>query len=381
MRIPPHPTSRRMRYPARKKMNRQLIMDCKETLDEMSNILGRVLNRELNQSQAAEIMGITSNDFSKNLRSSFVPYIKKNHYITESMINEILDDLETPCEKLAKNIFGVHPENRMLIMETEIQNDFIQVVKKSLTDREYTIVNLIYGLEENRNDTQTSTLSQTAKELGVTTERVRQIHAKALRKLRNPKILRQLCPNFKQYSDTIDEIDCFNRMNGNLEKQYEDLMSKLRWMKFQNKMVISYKNLEKECSFTPHLSDCPGFPENWIMALSNVGIMNVFQLLDADEELLKQAAKDSGLRLAELYEFCGKNKCLPLFIKTNLDEPIESLELSVRSYNALIKNNIRTIRDLSGITVRELKNIRCLGQRSVDEICSRLKEKYNIVLY
>ena len=356
-------------------------MDCKKKFDDMSDILDRILNRELNQSQAAEILGITGNDFSKNLRNGFLPYIKKNHYITDSMIYEILDDLQTPCEMLVKDILITYPEDRLFIMETEIQDKFIQIVKKALTDREYFIINMIYGLEENSTDIKGTTLSKVAKEIGVTTERVRQIHEKALRKLRNPKIIRQLCPNFKQYSDTIDEIDCFNRMNGNLEKQYEDLMSKLRWMKFQNKMVISYKNLEKECSFTPHLSDCPGFPENWIMALSNVGIMNVFQLLDADEELLKQAAKDSGLRLAELYEFCGKNKCLPLFIKTNLDEPIESLELSVRSYNALIKNNIRTIRDLSGITVRELKNIRCLGQRSVDEICSRLKEKYNIALY
>ena len=55
-------------------------------------------------------------------------------------------------------------------------------VLDSLTDREKRILELRFGIEDGRD----RTLEEVGKEFGVTRERIRQIEAKALRKLRHP---------------------------------------------------------------------------------------------------------------------------------------------------------------------------------------------------
>ena len=60
---------------------------------------------------------------------------------------------------------------------------------QKLTDRERRIIQLRYGLEDGRY----RTLEEVGREFGITRERIRQIEAKALRKLRHPNYSRKLC--------------------------------------------------------------------------------------------------------------------------------------------------------------------------------------------
>ena len=59
---------------------------------------------------------------------------------------------------------------------------------ESLTDRERQVVKLRFGLEDGR----ARTLEEVGKEFNVTRERIRQIEAKALRKLRHPSRSKRL---------------------------------------------------------------------------------------------------------------------------------------------------------------------------------------------
>lgn len=70
-----------------------------------------------------------------------------------------------------------------------LKEDVNQVLAH-LSDREALVVRLRYGLDNNSG--QGRTLEEVGKELGVTRERVRQIEAKALRKLRHPKFGKKL---------------------------------------------------------------------------------------------------------------------------------------------------------------------------------------------
>lgn len=54
--------------------------------------------------------------------------------------------------------------------------------------------------------------------------------------------------------------------------------------------------------------------------------------------------------------------------------PIEDLDLSARTANALINNNIRTIRDLVTLSEGDLKDLKGFGQKALDEVKEKLTE-------
>lgn len=56
-------------------------------------------------------------------------------------------------------------------------------------------------------------------------------------------------------------------------------------------------------------------------------------------------------------------------------EPIEELELSVRSFNCLKRAGINTIDDLTGRTLRDMSEVRNLGRKSLEEIIQKLAER------
>ena len=57
--------------------------------------------------------------------------------------------------------------------------------------------------------------------------------------------------------------------------------------------------------------------------------------------------------------------------------PIEELDLSARTANALINNDIRTIRDLVTLSESDLKDLKGFGQKALDEVKEKLTE-FNI---
>ena len=74
--------------------------------------------------------------------------------------------------------------------------DQLDAVLSELTDREEKVIRLRYGLDDGRNHT----LEEVGKEFGVTRERIRQIEAKAIKKLRHPSRSKQL----KDYLEDIN---------------------------------------------------------------------------------------------------------------------------------------------------------------------------------
>lgn len=54
--------------------------------------------------------------------------------------------------------------------------------------------------------------------------------------------------------------------------------------------------------------------------------------------------------------------------------PIEELDLSARTANALLNNDIRTIRDLVTLSETDLKDLKGFGQKALDEVKEKLTE-------
>ena len=79
---------------------------------------------------------------------------------------------------------GQRIEDRLDLLLEEL----MEAVLDSLTGRERRVLQLRFGLEDGR----ARTLEEVGKEFNVTRERIRQIEAKALRKLRHPSRSRKL---------------------------------------------------------------------------------------------------------------------------------------------------------------------------------------------
>lgn len=95
--------------------------------------------------------------------------------------HETEDEMEMPCELITECDLDDQVAATML-------KDQIDEVLGTLTDRERRVLDLRYGLT----DGQERTLEEVGQEFEVTRERVRQIEAKALRKLRHPSRSRKL---------------------------------------------------------------------------------------------------------------------------------------------------------------------------------------------
>jgi len=81
----------------------------------------------------------------------------------------------------------------LLLKKLEALKEQVEDVLESLTERERKVLQLRFGLDDGRS----RTLEEVGKEFHVTRERIRQIEAKALRKLRHPSRSRKL----KDYLD------------------------------------------------------------------------------------------------------------------------------------------------------------------------------------
>ena len=119
--------------------------------------------------------------------------------VTPEKVREIIKvsqepvSLETPIGEEEDSHLGDFIEDRGALAPAEaashqLLKEQVEAVLDSLTGRERRVLQLRFGLEDGR----ARTLEEVGREFNVTRERIRQIEAKALRKLRNPSRSRKL---------------------------------------------------------------------------------------------------------------------------------------------------------------------------------------------
>jgi RNA polymerase primary sigma factor len=119
--------------------------------------------------------------------------------ISPEKVREILKisqepvSLETPIGEEEDSHLGDFIEDQAALAPVDaasyhLLKEQVEFVLESLNEREARVLQLRFGLEDGRS----RTLEEVGREFGVTRERIRQIEAKALRKLRHPSRSRKL---------------------------------------------------------------------------------------------------------------------------------------------------------------------------------------------
>ena len=150
-----------------------------ETINKLARVqrqLTQELNREPTDEEIAKKLGIT------------VEKVREVYKISQDPVS-----LETPIgEEEDSHLGDFVPDERMMGPEeyatVEMLKEELAGVLLTLTDPEEKVLRLRFGLD----DGQCRTLEEVGQIFGVTRERIRQIEAKALRKLRHPSRSRKL---------------------------------------------------------------------------------------------------------------------------------------------------------------------------------------------
>jgi len=142
----------------------------------MQHQLKQDLNRDPNPDELAEALNVTPDDVQDMMKHARRPL-----------------SLEMPTGKEDDAQLGDFIADNDVIPPDEeatgiLLREHLQEALSELPPRETRILEMRYGLIDGR----TLTLNEVGKKMGVTRERIRQIEAQALRRLRNPRIQEKL---------------------------------------------------------------------------------------------------------------------------------------------------------------------------------------------
>ena len=150
-----------------------------ETINRLIKIQRKLVQefgREPRPDEVAKVMGIPVSKVREIMSFALEP-VSMETPIGDEDDSHLGDFLQDSNSKIPVNF----------AMDVLLHDQLMEVIK-SLTEREQKVILLRFGLEDGK----PRTLEEVGKVFGITRERIRQIEAKSLRKLRNPSKVRRL---------------------------------------------------------------------------------------------------------------------------------------------------------------------------------------------
>ncbi len=150
-----------------------------ETINKLNRVARQMLQemgREATPEELSKVMGLPEDKIRKTMKISKEPI---------SMETVIGDDEDSRLGDFIEDVAALSPVDAATV---EGLRECVKVILEGLTPREAKVLRMRFGIDMNTDHT----LEEVGKQFDVTRERIRQIEAKALRKLRQPSRAEQL---------------------------------------------------------------------------------------------------------------------------------------------------------------------------------------------
>lgn len=175
------------------------MMETINKVTSVNNQLAEDYGREPTPEEIGEFMGLSGDRVREIIKFSHVP-ISLESLISEDEDGYVGDLIED------QNSLSLPEEITLRLLREQIDN-----VLSSLTPRQRKVLQLRFGIEDGRS----RTLEEVGQEFEVTRERIRQIEAQALRRLRHPSGSRKL-------KDFLDDPSAYKRKEEKTEEISQD---------------------------------------------------------------------------------------------------------------------------------------------------------------
>ena len=278
------------------------------------------------------------------------------------VIRDIVDIDGNPnrnYERIIRNIYLKGERSKELII---FSSEKLKGMIEQLTEREKYVLERRFGLTD---DVLPKDLETVGREIYVTRERVRQIEAKAARKLRFPQRQKAIFIDFSfDYENMTDEeikqadtiIRDIKLQNGDLSEileRYKTVQEEIKARRKEEERATIEK-MKEELKQRIIESEQPPIEELVSFSYDDLIDMGI------EEEL---ATKIS----TEIEEYKTRKE-----EKEKID--IENLDFSVRTFNCLRRAGIDSLEDLSNMTEEQLRKVRNLSKKLVDEVIAKMNE-------
>lgn len=342
--------------------------ELQETLNGLNHLTGLIqgiLNGTCSQTEAARQLHATIQAFNND--SHLHRQIHKIVHTDSRQMQEYLYSLRTPYEKLVYNIFGITPQDPVLILPDDVNEHLEKLMKKYLNAQEEQFVKLRFGIP----DQGEQTLEQIGNRFHLTRERVRQSLNKSLHKLRNIELYKKVLSNYDVCMQSISELPMLEALDHDLKAKYDEtellkdqLQLLAKQVKANEEQLAQIENI-----LSPQLTD---------INKDTLPDSNVWTQL---QQLHLYHRKDfqhiSDRQLAACLHLMDKTTLWRIYLAMKLPYPtdtirilqlpLEELNLSVRLYHCL-KQHGNTVGDILLKTKEEIQNTRNMGVRSYEEL-------------
>ena len=287
--------------------NKDRIKETRENLEKLLVLLKKAENDEVTLAEISKECGMLPQNLNTELQSSFVMYFKSRiRTFNKEDLDVLVDSLDSPADRLLKKIFKIEASQKVVFPDYDKSNFWV-VIKNHLPSKYFDIMTkyLGYGCEP-------MSYSSIGEKLNLTRVRVKQIVDAAITKLSNSSVITEIF--YKDYIDKIAECE-----------------------QYKNKIEEECDNAYNEC----------------------VKLQSYLELIPDIKELNNYISKKYSNLI---------NVNVNTLVSDVFSKPIESLNFSVRTNNALTSAGYTTLNDLYNIEVADLFSIKNLGKSSIQEI-------------